>query len=45
MSFVPMPAAMVSHGGGPWPVLPLWGSDLAEPQALAACMRSLADVL
>lgn len=39
-----MPTAFVPHGGGPWPVLPLDGTDPAETKALAAYLRSIADV-
>ena len=39
-----MPTAFVPHGGGPWPILPLRGTDPSETQALADYMRSIADV-
>jgi len=40
----PLPTVFAPHGGGPWPVLPLRGSDPAETEALTAYMRSIADV-
>lgn len=39
-----MPTAFVPHGGGPWPVLPLRGSDPTETRALADYMRSIGQV-
>lgn len=38
-----MPTAFVPHGGGPWPILRLPGTDATETEALAAYMRSLGE--
>lgn len=39
-----MPTAFVPHGGGPWPVLPLRGTDPTERKELAGYLKSLANV-
>lgn len=39
-----MPTSFVPHGGGPWPVLPLHGTDPTETRELAAYLRSIGDV-